>query len=253
MTSETAETTGTTRGADAPPPPAVRYRDARQRSVVPPAKLAAVTAVVIGVGAIGRPLGLQLAAVGVPRMILVDPDVVEVENLASQAWAVEQLGGSKVLAAAVDCRRLNPAGLELKSIAEKFRRPHLQELPVDRAAGGRLAVFCCVDSIETREFLWRACRPSADLWVDGRMAAETCRVISTAKPKEDKYYETTLFAGGEAFAAPCTARSTAYCGNHCAAAMTARLTRWLRDMPVGGDVQFNLLTDEVQVLREPFE
>ena len=41
-------------------------RFTRQRELVPAERLAAVTATVIGVGAIGRQVALQLAAIGTP-------------------------------------------------------------------------------------------------------------------------------------------------------------------------------------------
>ena len=40
-------------------------RDLRQRDIVPPDKLAACHALVIGVGAVGRQVALQLAAMGI--------------------------------------------------------------------------------------------------------------------------------------------------------------------------------------------
>ena len=46
-------------------------RDLRQREIVPPERLAACHGIVIGVGAIGRQITLQLAAVGIPRMTLI--------------------------------------------------------------------------------------------------------------------------------------------------------------------------------------
>src|SRR5712691_6377684 len=49
-------------------------RDIRQRSIVPPERLAACHALVIGVGAIGRQVALQLAALGMPRLTLFDDD-----------------------------------------------------------------------------------------------------------------------------------------------------------------------------------
>jgi sulfur carrier protein ThiS adenylyltransferase len=61
-------------------------RDVRQRSLVPPERLVACHAVVIGVGAIGRQVALQLAALGVPRLTLFDDDTVAVENLAPQGY-----------------------------------------------------------------------------------------------------------------------------------------------------------------------
>ena len=64
--------------------PQSNQRDARQRDIVPPDRLAACQATVVGVGAVGRQVALQLAAVGVPELRLIDPDSVEVVNLACQ-------------------------------------------------------------------------------------------------------------------------------------------------------------------------
>jgi tRNA A37 threonylcarbamoyladenosine dehydratase len=54
----------------------LRDRDLRQRDIVPAEELAACHAVVIGVGAIGRQVALQLAAVGAPELTLFDDDTV---------------------------------------------------------------------------------------------------------------------------------------------------------------------------------
>ena len=51
-------------------------RDARQRDLVPPDRLARCHAVVVGVGSVGRQAALQLAATGVPTLSLYDPDAV---------------------------------------------------------------------------------------------------------------------------------------------------------------------------------
>jgi molybdopterin/thiamine biosynthesis adenylyltransferase len=50
-------------------------RDLRQRDIVPPEQLANCRATVIGVGAVGRQVALQLAAMGVPWIQLIDFDV----------------------------------------------------------------------------------------------------------------------------------------------------------------------------------
>ena len=81
-----------------------RYR--RQRDIVPPERIADYKATVIGVGAIGRQVALQLAAMGVPWLQLVDFDVVETSNLASQAYLEEDLGKLKVEATAALCKRI---------------------------------------------------------------------------------------------------------------------------------------------------
>src|SRR5579872_734752 len=83
-------------------------RDLRQREIVPPAKLTCCHALVIGVGAIGRQVALQLAAVGIGSMGLIDFDSVEEVNLAPQAYWPEDIGLAKVEATARICRSINP-------------------------------------------------------------------------------------------------------------------------------------------------
>ena len=79
-------------------------RDVRQRGLVPPERLARCHAVVIGVGAIGRQVALQLAALGIARMTLFDDDMVQAVNLAPQGYWPEDLELPKVHATAEICR-----------------------------------------------------------------------------------------------------------------------------------------------------
>src|SRR5262245_54297647 len=115
-------------------------RALRQRDLVPPERLAACHAVVIGVGAIGRQVALQLAAVGVPLLILFDDDVVAEENLAPQGYRPDQLGMSKVDATVVDCQKINPHTHTIPK-AERFRRTLARQVIVGSSF---LVVFCCV-------------------------------------------------------------------------------------------------------------
>ena len=211
-------------------------RYSRQKDIVPPDRLAACKATVIGVGAIGRQVALQLAAMGVPWLQLIDFDLVETSNLASQGYLEEDLGRPKVEATGELCRRINH-GLELHQVNERFRR--------SMEIGNTL--FCCVDSIETRRIIWEAVKTKADFYCDGRMSAEVLRVLTAADPAGRKHYPTTLFAAGEAYAGPCTAKSTIFCANIAAGMMVSQFARFLRHLPVDPDVQFNLLTSELTV------
>src|SRR5437764_8870441 len=107
---------------------AVADRDVRQRSIFPPERLAACHALVIGVGAIGRQVALQLAALGMPRLTLFDDDDVGVENLAPQGYWPEDLGTSKVLSTLALCRRINPES-QITAPAERFKRSATKQLP----------------------------------------------------------------------------------------------------------------------------
>ncbi|MCI0361809.1 MAG: ThiF family adenylyltransferase, partial [Planctomycetaceae bacterium] len=56
----------------------------RQAALVPRDMLAAMSVTVIGVGAIGRQVAIQLAGLGVPRLQLIDFDQVEPTNITTQ-------------------------------------------------------------------------------------------------------------------------------------------------------------------------
>jgi molybdopterin/thiamine biosynthesis adenylyltransferase len=61
----------------------------RQQDLVPADKLAALSIAVIGVGAIGRQVALQLAAMGARKLQLIDFDVVEATNVTTQGYSWE--------------------------------------------------------------------------------------------------------------------------------------------------------------------
>jgi len=218
----------------------IQDRDVRQRGLVPPERLARCGAVVIGVGAIGRQVALQLAALGVHRMTLFDDDIVQPENLAPQGYWPEDLHQAKVHATGEICRRIHPA-LNITCVAERFKRS------TSLKALGNAVVFCCVDSIVTRRLIWDTLHRSAYFFVDGRMNAEVMRVLASAEPAVDVDYERTLFTGDEAFVGTCTARSTNYAASIAAGLMVHEFCKWLRGLPVDAELMLNLLAAELTV------
>lgn len=211
-------------------------RYSRQKDIVPVDRLAACKATIIGVGAIGRQVALQLTAMGIQWLQLVDFDVVETSNLASQGYLEEDLGRLKVEATAAQCKRIN-SSIEIISVAERFRR----------STGIGNAVFCAVDKIDVRRLIWESAGNSASFFTDGRMSAETLRVLTTCDPESRRHYPTTLFRAEEAFVGPCTAKTTIYCANIAAGMMIAQFTKHLRQLPVEADIQLNLLASELSV------
>jgi adenylyltransferase/sulfurtransferase len=71
--------------------------------------IAEATVVVVGLGGLGAPVALYLAASGVGHLILVDDDQVEVSNLQRQViHDTASVGLSKVASAAQRCQAVNP-------------------------------------------------------------------------------------------------------------------------------------------------
>ena len=208
-------------------------RFTRQRDLVPAARLAKITATVIGVGAIGRQLALQLAAIGVPRLQLIDFDTVDATNVTTQGYWASDVGQAKVDATAEHARRIEPS-LEVERIIDRFR---------PRQSVGA-AVFCCVDSIAARGAIWRSVAQRCEFWADGRMLGEVLRILAASEPADRAHYSGTLFAPAEAQQGSCTARSTIYAASIAAGLLTHQFTRWLRDLPIDRDASFNLLAGE---------
>src|SRR5437763_839862 len=118
--------------------PADRY--ARQTELVPRAALIDLEITVIGVGAIGRQVALQLASLGVRSLRLVDYDRVELPNITTQGYLQSDLGLAKVTATGQAVRQID-ASIQLDLIDDRFR-------PAMTAGD---ALLCCVDSISARQ------------------------------------------------------------------------------------------------------
>jgi sulfur carrier protein ThiS adenylyltransferase len=216
--------------------PSEQSRFGRQEDLVPRERLADIKATVIGIGAIGRQAALQLAAIGAPRLQLVDFDAVDPNNVTTQGYLAADVGQPKVAATAAAIEKLDP-GIAVETIQDRYR---------PRMEIGQ-AVFCCVDSITARSAIWRSAGTKARFWVDGRMLGEVLRVLAVAENVGRDHYPTTLFAQSEAQPGRCTARSTIYAASIAAGLMVHQFTRWLRGLPVDCDTSLNLLAGEWSV------
>lgn len=211
-------------------------RFARQADLVPLTRLRDMLVTVIGVGAIGRQVALQLAAIGAARLQLIDFDNVEATNVTTQGYFDSDIGQPKVAATMEAVQRLEPAA-EVLPVLDRYR----PKLEIGEA------VFCCVDSISARAAIWRSAHHDCQFWCDGRMLAEVMRVPTATDPDSRRHYPTTLFEQTEAEPGRCTARSTIYTANIAAGLMLHQFARWLRGQPVDRDVSLNLLASELSV------
>lgn len=214
----------------------IKNRDIRQREIVPPEKVNSLKVTVIGVGAIGRQVALQLAAMGIKKLQIIDPDVVAPENLAAQGFFEADLDKPKVEAVKAACSLIN-SDVKVTAVNALFAKNH--------KAGD--VVFCCVDRMLARRFIFDTVVDDAKLFLDTRMSAESMRIMAIDRTNGQpvSWYEETLFGDEEAYGARCTAKSTIYCANIAAGLAISEFTKWLRGMPVNRDFMVNLLSGEL--------
>lgn len=192
--------------------------------------------VVIGCGAIGRNVALQLAAIGAPRLQLVDFDTVDETNITTQGYSHEHVGQPKVEALSNELKRINDK-IELVISNDRFR-------PADCQGE---AHFCCVDSIDARGAIWSYSKDNSLFFVDGRMLGETLLVYPVCDDRSREFYPTTLFAASEAQQGRCTAKSTIYTANIVSGLMVHQFCRFLRQQPTELELLFNVTASELSV------
>ncbi|QKE42032.1 MAG: HesA/MoeB/ThiF family protein [Ferrovum myxofaciens] len=108
---------------------------------------------IVGVGGLGSPASLYLAAAGVGTLTLCDGDVVDLTNLQRQiALASSDVGRLKVKATAERLQQLNPT-IDVRVDPRKVA----PEAWGDRLGGVDLVLDCC-DDFATRFALNRACQ-----------------------------------------------------------------------------------------------
>jgi len=208
----------------------------RQQDLVPLDKLQSLTTTVIGVGAIGRQVALQLASLGASRIQLIDFDHVEPTNITTQGYLHRDLGQLKVEATAQQIREIDPT-IEVTPIADRWRP--------EQDTGQ--AIFCCVDTISARSAIWRSLQHRCQFWCDSRMRGEVIRVLTATTSESRQSYTQTLFPQADAQPGPCTAKSTIYAASVASSFLVHQLTRMLRGIPCDADMTLSLLASELTI------
>jgi adenylyltransferase/sulfurtransferase len=115
-------------------------------------RLRAAHALVVGAGGLGCPAALYLAASGVGKLTLADPDKVDLTNLQRQIlYRTDSVGSPKVEAARSTLSALNPE-VQVVCLEKKLLEKDLQELLRETDI-----VLDCSDNFATRHALNRAC------------------------------------------------------------------------------------------------
>ncbi len=178
------------------------YSELRMRQTgVLPENVMATPITIAGVGGIGSNTAYLLARMGFTSLLLVDPDVVEPQNIGTQAYSICEVGQSKVEALAN--KIMADFGLTVQTEQSLFTGDHARQV-----------VISGLDSMAARQEVWGVVKdnPIVQWYLDGRMGLEIarCYALSPYNDVQVKQYEATLYDDTEGIQAPCTARSIGY-------------------------------------------
>lgn len=165
---------------------------------------------IVGAGAIGSFLSLQLAKMGFINQTIWDFDYVSVENMSCQFYRLEDIGHKKIfglgniLGSFIGYNSINKMTL----IPEKFS-------PNKNLSG---ILVSAVDSMDVRREIYEQIKRECfqiKYIIDPRMGAEDALlyVINPFDPKDQSSYEKTLYSDQDAVQERCTAKSTIYTAN----------------------------------------
>jgi molybdopterin/thiamine biosynthesis adenylyltransferase len=161
-------------------------------------KLLASTVLIVGLGGLGCPVAMYLAAAGVGRLILVDDDKVDLGNLQRQiAHVTAGVGRNKAESARDTLQALNPG------VATDIYKQRLEGAELERVVAGCDAVVDCTDNFTTRFALNRACVKHRVPLISGaaiRMEGQLS-VFDSRRPESPCYH--CLYEEGDDLDASC--------------------------------------------------
>ena len=160
---------------------------------------------IIGVGATGSFVAMELARLGCPVLNIYDFDNVELHNIPNQYYDTGDLNLQKVDALEIKLKEINP-----NIVINKYNcavLPHKEEgkdnISIDEMAG---YVFLLVDSMTVRKDLWDAIKGNKNIihvW-ESRLGSDQARVYSLDMDREDySQYEQDFYADDVAETSAC--------------------------------------------------
>lgn len=215
----------------------------RYFNIANPEILANSRVMVLGVGAVGRQVAIQLAAMGVGHIDIVDFDKVEPANMGSQGYLPTDVGQYKVDALGNTLKGINP-DIKIRKSKEKFEFVPLGMNLLD-------ACFCCVDNMRARKALTSPNMapespegPPPPVVVDIRMSPTVIQAFVIDDGNRGVYAK-TLFEDSEAFQEPCGSQATIFSST---LAASLAVTQWVQALQGRAPLPFAQLNLDAWVL-----
>ncbi len=168
-----------------------------QIDIIGQQKLLDSTVMIVGIGGLGSPVAMYLAAMGVGHLVLVDHDVVEISNLQRQIiYDTESLGQAKVIAAQKKLQTLNPE-IRISPFQNQFESLNIEQMKaVD-------LLIDCSDNFTTRFAINAACVQNNIPLVSGAAIRLSGQIVVFINQKNTPCYR-CLYPDSEQEAETCT-------------------------------------------------
>lgn len=180
----------------------------------------------IGLGGIGCQTATNLLACG-HKLTIYEFDTIESHNCIPQGYFKQYIGFKKLTAFAAQMLTMfgKSAIKNLVSLHAKF----------DESSIIKPVTIVAVDNMATRKLAFEKWKTQEDreLFIDGRLLAETYHLFCVQKGQEERY-ESTLFSDDEVAPTMCTYQQTRYV----AGILAGRITQSINNFSIGIDVPF---------------
>ena len=182
--------------------------------------------VIGGAGGIGSWLAMFLTRIG-HKLYIFDDDTIDITNMGGQLYKQSQIGLNK--AEAVKQNVLDFNGTDLVDCFMRYDEKMPMVSPI---------MVTCFDNMAGRKLMFENwCKQEdRELFVDGRMLAETGMVFFVQKGQED-LYKSELFEDSEVNEAPCSFKATSHCGALIGSLMTNGINSYLGNKSTGVNIR----------------
>jgi len=177
-----------------------------------------------GVGGIGSWVALLLSRIG-HDLHIYDDDEIDETNMAGQLYPISSIGQRKENAVSLLVRQFSA------------NHPTVNGRYTEGGLSSAI-MFSCFDNMTARKLMFEnwAKQEDRELFVDGRMLAETGMIFLVQKGEEDRY-RAELFDDAEIEDAPCSFKATSHCGAFIASLMVAGLNNYMANRYIDADIR----------------
>jgi len=221
-------------------------RFTRNQDIIPQDKLDALT--VVGLGGSGSN-AIQLGSImGFKSINAFDGDMMETHNISTTVYPKTDKENQPKALLAEQLAASHGLDVEGSLFARQHYRRDFPLTPI---------TLLCTDTMESRMLVFEEWLKygynKAGLFVDSRMGALTCEVITVTGKDVEKAYRSYWKTSDEIADEACTAKHTIFTGAIVAGMAMAQIQRWLIGAPYFTYIRYNIdasqMTTENQVLN----